>query len=272
MTNNKINLACGDTYLKDWINIDFSPHSTFVRKANLLGRLPLAEGEASVVYSSHFIEHIPCELVDIFINECFRITKSGGRIRLVLPDWEELCDCYLDVRRKGEHEKANFLMLEMLDQCVRRTTGGALGKFYETLQRQPEKNLGMIDFVRYRTGHNIEFKNSEITERRYMRLLRNTGRIMRKIERLYIRGVIKLLPPTFLQQNVSLTSIGEKHAWMYDFYSVEQLLLKAGFIDVQKMTANTSNIPNFPFFPLDIVENGSPRKGTESMYIEAVKP
>ena len=74
MTNNKITLACGNAYHKDWINIDYSPHLTFDRTANLISRLPLAEGEASVVYSSHFIEHIPCELVDIINNECFRIT------------------------------------------------------------------------------------------------------------------------------------------------------------------------------------------------------
>jgi hypothetical protein len=59
---------------------------------------------------------------------------------------------------------------------------------------------------------------------------------------------------------------------MYDYYSLESLLRQVGFIDVQRMSATTSNIPDFPFQPLDINHDGLPRKGVESMYIEAVKP
>ena len=94
MTITRINIACGDSYIDDWCNFDDAPLSTAVGQANLLERLPVSDGVADVVYSSHFIEHIPRKQVHLFLSECFRVTKSGGRVRFVLPDLEELCRNY----------------------------------------------------------------------------------------------------------------------------------------------------------------------------------
>lgn len=266
-----VNIACGDSYVKNWINFDFSPNSAIVKQANLLDRLPIADNTADVVYSSHFIEHIPRNLVAGFLTECHRIAKPGGRLRLVLPDWEELCNTYLTLRHVGEHEQAGFLMLEMLDQCVRRTSGGELGACYARLQAQPEQYQTLIDFVQLRTGHDLQSTDSATQVNRWSRLFANPQKIWGKLGQLYIQFIIALLPSAFRHQNVSLTAVGEKHAWMYDFYTMEQLLIQADFTDVQRMTSSSSNIPDFPFYPLYLTVNERPRKGMESMYVEAIK-
>lgn len=266
-----VNIACGDSYLVNWLNFDFSPHSSSVRKANLLDRLPLDNEVADVVYSSHFIEHIPRDMVSDFVSECHRITKSGGHLRIVLPDWQELCTTYLTLREGENHEQADFLLMEMLDQCVRRFPGGELGAYYKSLQ-DDSVHIEMIDFVYSRTGHNLNTSQENDLEHNFWeKLIANPKRILSKLEAYYVRLILTLLPSAFRTQNVSLTEVGEKHAWMYDFYTVKQILLNAGYKDVQRMTANSSNIPDFPFDPLDMYENGMPRKGSESMYIEAIK-
>lgn len=269
-----VNIGCGDVYVEGWKNYDYMPHSFHVSQADLLGRLPLSDAQADVVYSSHFIEHIPRELVSGFISECFRITKSGSVLRLVLPDWEELCDTYLSLRRSGgeQHERADFLMLEMLDQCVRRVSGGELAAYYERLTSEPGEHREMIEFVRQRTGHDLHAPTRTLPGSRWSRLIKNPKKILNKLEQFYIKGIVSLLPSTFRQQNVSLTGVGEKHAWMYDFHTIECLLLLAGFKDVRRMSATTSAIPDFPFEPLDVNADGLPRKGAESMYLEAIKP
>lgn len=273
MTGSKMfNIACGDSYVESWINFDFSPHSAIVKQANLLNPLPIAENTADVVYSSHFIEHIPRDLVAGFLVECQRIIKVGGCLRLVLPDWEELCSTYLCLRRTGwQQEQADFLMLEMLDQCVRRVSGGELGAYYARLKARPEQSQALIDFVRMRTGHDLTSPINTTQGGRFSRLLKNPQKIWCKLEQLYVRLILALLPSAFRDQNISLTTVGEKHAWMYDFYTMRQLLIQAGFTDVQRMTASSSNIPDFPFYPLDLTPDGRQRKGMESMYIEAIK-
>lgn len=265
-----INIACGDSFVEGWQNFDYMPFSPVVRRANLLGRLPLAAGYAEVVYSSHFLEHVPRNLVDQFLAECFRITKSGGRIRLVLPDLEEMCKTYLENRARGEHDKADFLVLEMLDQCVRTLPGGELGAFYSGLQGSPARHKDMIEFVRQRTGH--EVRVAAPTAGGWRHALASPSKLMGKLEQLYCGAMLALLPSAFRRQNVSLAAVGERHAWIYDFYSVDRLLMQAGFANVTRVTATTSMIANFPFFPLDVTREGIPRKGLESMFIEALKP
>jgi SAM-dependent methyltransferase len=267
----QINIACGDSYVEGWQNFDYAPHSSWVRQANLLGRLPVSDSSSDIVYSSHFIEHIPKSLVVHFISESFRITKSGGKLRLVLPDWEELCGAYLACRQSGAHAKADFLMLEMLDQCVRVRPGGELGQFYTRLQA-PDQQESMVEYVRERTGHVILPASENVDGHSWRRAFKNLKNIHGRFERLYCKMVLAFLPAAFKDQNVSFSSVGERHAWMYDFHSVERLLREVGFAHVRKMSATTSMISDFPFFPLDLTQDGRPRKGVESMYIEAIKP
>lgn len=271
MSGRNVNLACGDVHLEEWLNLDFSPSSPKVKRCDLLAPLPLGEGEARVVYSSHFLEHVPRHMVADFLAECFRVMRIGGRIRLVLPDWEELCTAYLEARRGGHHEKADFVMLEMLDQCVRTTAGGRLARLYEDLQRNPDERPALIDFVKYRTGRDVIRQGSGRPGGTWARLLDNPGAIPGFVEKLYIKAVVRLLPAAFRAQNVSMARVGERHAWMYDFHAIRELLIEAGFEDVRRMAADSSNIESFPHFPLDVLKDGSPRKGAESMYIEAVK-
>lgn len=264
-----VNIACGDTYVAGWRNLDYAPHSRLVQRANLLERLPFNDSEADVVYSSHFFEHIPRARVDSFCAECFRIIKPGGRIRLVMPDLEEMCRTYLDLRTQGEHARADFVVLEMLDQCVRTVPGGELREFYAHLD--PGTGDGIIDFVEQRNGHVVS-SGSRTRGSRLGRAIVNPKMFLGKLEELYVNVVLAFLPKAFREQNVSRASIGERHAWIYDFESLRGRLIDAGFTDVRRMTAATSAIQGFPCDPLDVASDGKPRKGAESMYIEARKP
>lgn len=115
----KVNLACGGVFVDspDWLNLDFAPTSPTVRKANLLGRLPVADGAAALVYSSHFLEHVPRDLVPGFLRECWRVLRPGGVVRLVLPDLENLAREYLARREAGEHDKAIQFVRAIFGRC-----------------------------------------------------------------------------------------------------------------------------------------------------------
>lgn len=268
-----INIACGNSYVDGWVNLDYSPVSPAVKKANLLGKLPLEDAVAEVVYSSHFLEHIPRGRVEGFLSECFRALKPGGQIRLVLPDLDEICREYLRQREAGAHDKADFVVLEMLDQCVRTESGGELGAFYESLSRSGTS--GMVAYVALRSGDdlsNATNMGTVSTWRRVLGVLRQPQRMWGRLERIYCRALTLLLPSAFLEQNVSFSGVGERHVWIYDFHTLCALLEKAGFSSVMKLSFNHSEIDGFPLQPLDVTETGQPRKGLESMYIEARKP
>lgn len=269
----KINLACGDIFINGdgWINFDYASCSSAVRKANLLGELPLESNSALLVYSSHFLEHIPYGEVPSFIAECHRLLQPGGILRLVLPDFENLCRAYLENRESGKHREANFILLEIIDQCVRQDSGGELGRFYQDLRNTTNDEDPMINFVKERTGEDIQL-SSLVYPRTSLSIETLTRKIQSRIERIWIRLVLNLLPRSFRNQNVSLASVGELHHWLWDYDQLYSVLNAAGFASIERHSAHTSSFPQFPFVPLDLDADGHPRKGLESMYIEAIKP
>jgi predicted SAM-dependent methyltransferase len=267
-----INIGCGPIFLdsEDWINLDFAPVSKAVRKANLLDRLPLPTESAALVYSSHFLEHVPRSLVPTLLVECLRVLKPGGVLRLVVPDLENMAREYLTMRESGQHDKADFVVIEMIDQCVRQVSGGDLGKLYRQLSSK--YNVKMMDYIFYRTGEN--FHQRDLSKSRYgiEKLLGLILSLPNYMQRFWIKFCLFLLPTAFRTQNVSLASVGERHQWLWDFHQIQVQLETAGFSDVQRLSATTSTVVDFPFYPLDVDKKFQPRKGDESMYIEARKP
>ena len=63
---------------------------------------------------------------------------------------------------------------------------------------------------------------------------------------------------------------GETHQWMYDRINLKSKLLNAGYKEVIVQKYNTSLIPDWNDYGLDVDKNGNQYK-TESLYIEAVK-
>ena len=273
-TPTKVNLACGGVFVTGdgWINLDYSSADPAVKRADLLGRLPLPDDGAVLVYSSHFLEHIPRSQVPGFLAECRRILAPGGVLRLVLPDLDNLCRTYLSHRECGEHEKANFVVLEMIDQCVRHEPGGELGGFYRGLKCVPEAYPELIDFFRERTGEDLLVADRSARSMRAIGALPGLWRKVKvRIERLWAKAVLHLLPSAFRAQNVSIASVGERHHWLWDFEQLRTVLQAAGFDDIERCDASTSRFDGFPFQKLDLDADGRPRKGVESMYIEARK-
>jgi predicted SAM-dependent methyltransferase len=268
-----VNLGCGSNYIKNsnWINLDFNS-SDFVQKADLLQRLPLKSESCSVVYSSHFLEHVPYSKVNNLLIETLRILKPGGILRLVLPDFEEMVSTYIALRKKKEHDKADFLIMEIIDQCVRNVNGGELGCFYEKIKNHQDKYKHLVKLINKRTGNHIKKlfkkKGNDSSPKNFQQILSS---VISRIKKYYIKIVLLALPSAFLAQNVSLAEIGERHHWVWDFYSLKKVLEAVGYSGVKKYSANKSLIKNFPFFPLDIDTKSLPRRGIQSMYIEAIK-
>ena len=123
----KINIGCGDSPTKGWRNYDnswsvrlagkkiltyilwqsgiFSPdqyrfilfaNNSNIMWANCLKRIPENDSSVDVVYSSHMVEHIEKEKVSLFFKEARRVLKSGGVIRIAVPNLMLLVDKYLE--------------------------------------------------------------------------------------------------------------------------------------------------------------------------------
>ena len=116
----KVNLGCGLAVTNGWVNIDGSLNALVSTLPQILHRLayrltganryysedeycrllkdnyfihhdlsygiPLRDGVADFIYSSHFLEHLFRQDGKKLLEESFRVLKPGGTIRIVVPD------------------------------------------------------------------------------------------------------------------------------------------------------------------------------------------
>jgi ubiquinone/menaquinone biosynthesis C-methylase UbiE len=198
--------------------------------------------------------------VAALMRECHRVLKPGGLLRLVVPDLLEMCTRYVQARQAGAHDVADRLVLEMLDQCVRRQSGGELAGFYEQVRASGDPALKRWVFER--SGETLDTAPAA-TPRSW------SARVSGALQRRYIRLLWRLMPQAFREQNVSLADVGELHAWLYDAHSLGQILMQAGFSQITQQRHDRSSEPGFPLRPLDCTAAGEPRKGLQSLYLEA---
>jgi SAM-dependent methyltransferase len=264
-----LNLACGDFYLtnNDWVNLDWYPHSNYVKKANLLGELRFKDETFDVIYTSHFIEHIPRENLDFVLRECFRVLKPSGVIRIVVPDLENIVREYIRNLDSSELEKAEFNSIELLDQCVRTRSGGQLASF----RARQDLSQELREYISERTGYVYKIPTSLTGIRRKKSHLKLPKVTRVRIQWAYCKFLTKVMPKWFVLNHINFTNTGELHKWVYDESSLTNHLTSSGFKRILRYTSNTSQIKEFPFVPLDLDENLRTRKGSESIYIEAFK-
>lgn len=58
--------------------------------------LPLSNGSVDVVYSCHMFEHLDTEEASVFLQEARRVLRSGGIIRLAVPDLRKPVQQYIE--------------------------------------------------------------------------------------------------------------------------------------------------------------------------------
>jgi len=66
-----------------------------IQFGNATARIPCASSSVSAVYSSHMIEHLDCGEARAFLAEVRRILRSGGVVRISVPDIARLVQDYL---------------------------------------------------------------------------------------------------------------------------------------------------------------------------------
>lgn len=179
----KVNLGCGLAVTTGWVNIDGSLNALvstlpkilhhFVYRLTGANRyysereycrllqdhyfihhdlshgIPLVDGVADFIYSSHFLEHLFRKDGEKLLEESFRVLKPGGTIRIVVPDLAYALSLY----SAGEKQKMlldNFFVEDDDSYYARHKYMYDFAMLEDVL-----KNVGFHDIRRceFRKGH-----------------------------------------------------------------------------------------------------------------------
>ncbi|MBW4460011.1 MAG: glycosyltransferase [Nodosilinea sp. WJT8-NPBG4] len=251
-----LNLGCGNYFHPDWVNVDSQAAQANVIVHDIRTTLPFSNEAFDAVYHSHVLEHLPRSEAKSFLQECLRVLRPGGVLRVVVPDLEQIAREYLQTLEEAQNgsEKAahdyDWILLEMYDQAVRHHSGGDIAKYLAA------NNIPNEDYVIKRFGYEGEtliknLRGRHLDDLQEITALENTDEIALAVGRFRLGG--------------------EVHRWMYDRYSLNRLLKASGFKDIRVCDATESQILNFSDYNLDVLKNGQVRK-PDSLFMEASKP
>jgi SAM-dependent methyltransferase len=264
-----LNLGCGARFHPGWINLDIQPVTPEIRKWDLRSELPFPEGSFDAVYHSHVLEHFSRADGLKLLQDCLRVLRKGGIVRVAVPDLERIARAYLqamegavagDVTWKKRYD---WLLLEMYDQANRDAPGG------EMMNYARQESLPDRDYVMQRVGREFDSMTSN-PQPGGKRVARGKFASMRDS---FSRKVIRLL---LGREGIRAHDIGvfrtsgEVHRCMYDRYSLVRALTQAGFSSPRILGPMESGIEGWADFHLDTEPDGGVYK-PDSLYVEATR-
>ena len=155
-----LNLGCAWRTAPGWNNVDSSPYMSLASRpwlaslvtmlrllpedrvqrlrridrsavrADLRRGIPYQPASFDVVYHSHLLEHLNRETGQAFLDECGRVLKPGGVLRVVVPDLETLARDYVRAVDEvagapaGNEERHERGVRRLLDQLTRQDAAG----------------------------------------------------------------------------------------------------------------------------------------------------
>jgi predicted SAM-dependent methyltransferase len=172
----KLNLGCGPVHAAGWVNVDgsrrawvasrlpsvdrwlvrrklwppteFGPTTMFTE---LRHRLPWADAAAEAVYLGEVLEHLTRADALRLLDECARVLRAGGVLRVRVPDnvrfWRNYLTEYdaIRARPRAEWSDAHTRWVEQFfrDIAVRRTWVGSFGHFHKWMWDEVSLTLAL---------------------------------------------------------------------------------------------------------------------------------
>jgi predicted SAM-dependent methyltransferase len=103
-----LNVGCGPYPNKDFINLDYSwaPEIDICWDITKK-KYPIADSSLTGIYTEHCLEHIPLDSCLENCKEFFRMLKSKGSVRIIVPDGELYFSMY-EEKKKGNNVKMPY--------------------------------------------------------------------------------------------------------------------------------------------------------------------
>ncbi|BBC25709.1 class I SAM-dependent methyltransferase [Pseudanabaena sp. ABRG5-3] len=181
MNHEYVNYGCGYSAPEKWQNFDASPTLRFeripiigklytknssrfpanVEFGNIVDGLPIPNESCKGIYCSHILEHLSLEDFRSALKNTYKILKSQGHFRLVMPDLEYSINKYIN----DPSSDASLVFLKETSLGKERRNRGLTGFALEWLGNsqhlwmwdyrsiaQELKNIGFIDIRRAQFG------------------------------------------------------------------------------------------------------------------------
>jgi len=253
---------------QEWNNIKFSSvkpgdNLPYIFHYDIRNPLPYPQNTFNVVYCNHVAEHLtPDEGLNL-VKDLYRVLEPGGVCRVVVPDLELAATEYINCLRQvisfpdTEHiRRYEWAVADLIDQMVRKQSGGVMWN---------KLSSGDVDWDQIRRCNGDVFEDIRtgkiFQETKAQPLKTKKYKLINKFQERWINkfkeDFYKILFNQFgVLKKPYVEVLNEKNMWMYDRFSLPELLKKGGFTKVTLCDYKTSGITNWGKYDFDRAENG----------------
>lgn len=103
----RLHLGCGPTRLPGWTNVDLLGRSRVDLALDLRRPLPFRDRSVDAIFHEHLLEHLSYSDALALLEECRRVLRPGGVLRVCVPDFGRYArsyasgDAFLEALRPG---------------------------------------------------------------------------------------------------------------------------------------------------------------------------
>lgn len=113
----KLQIGAGPSSIPGWLATDILPESKNILYLDATKSFPIQDNTFDYVYSEHMIEHVTWTNGNFMLQECSRILKPGGVIRIATPDLAVILGLYKDefgeLGDKYIHQATDYFLSEV---------------------------------------------------------------------------------------------------------------------------------------------------------------
>lgn len=156
----KLNLGCGQTKKRGYINIDIDKKSGADIVSSVVDMPFFDECSVEEILSIHLIEHLSIKEVEDAFQEWFRILQHGGKITIESPDFEVLCKEFLAADKVNRWYSYKGTWHSLIKHFFGNQR--SIGQFHKSgyTKERLEDLLTMYGFRQIKFLENVEYKFS----------------------------------------------------------------------------------------------------------------
>lgn len=147
----KLNIGPGKWVKKGWKRLDcYTNLTNFNIDLRNMTSLPLKDNVLEKVFSSHCIEHIEDNHLDVLIKELYRCMQPNGILRLSCPDADQALEAYKTGNKKWfEWLTPNSMEKMLINTFVSYESGKAIPEVADELIKEKFETLEKEEFIRW---------------------------------------------------------------------------------------------------------------------------
>lgn len=117
-SNPCLHLGCGPFCLEGWLNTDIRCLNSDIYYLDAAKKFSFPDYSFNYIYSEHLFEHLDLNQAKIMLQECFRILKPGGKLRLAMPNFHFLMNLYFHPEKDTNQRYLDWSYSRFIDQKI----------------------------------------------------------------------------------------------------------------------------------------------------------